>query len=56
MEYTYEDLVMSKPLREDFFHQIKRLIDGLKKYGCLEAAAIHAKNRQRLMAELSLLD
>ncbi|MBB6301679.1 hypothetical protein GGE67_002294 [Rhizobium leucaenae] len=47
---------MSKPLREEFFYQYKRLIAGLKKYGYLEAATIHAKNRQRLVAELSLLD
>lgn len=56
MQYTYQNLMMSKPLREEFLHQYKRLIVGLKKHGYLEAAKTHAKNRARLEVELSFLD
>lgn len=56
MQYTYENLMIRKPVREEFLTEYKRLIVGLKKHGYLEAAKTHAKNRARLEVELSFLD
>lgn len=55
-EYKLENLINSTRIREDFFRDYGALIKELRKQGHNAAAIKHARNKQRIEAELALLD
>lgn len=55
-KYTYERVMASERLQKEFLHHYDRLISHLKKFGYIEAAIIHSKNRKMLIDEIALLN
>lgn len=55
-KYTFENLINSIRIRADFFRDYSALIKELRKQGHNAAAIKHARNKQRIEAELALLD
>lgn len=55
-KYTFENLINSTRIRAEFFRVYSALIRELKKQGHNAAAIKHARNKQRIEAEIALLD
>lgn len=53
---TYDDLIIDPKAKADFFDFYDGLIADCKRYGFIQSALTHAKNRKRIWDELSLLD
>ncbi len=53
---TFEDLISNQEIRSRFFTSINALIDYCKIYGFYEAAISHTKTRNKIEAELKMLD
>ena len=53
---TLETLVYDKTARDKFFYEYDRLIGWCKEFGYFEAALDHKRNRQRIWAEVALID
>ncbi|PTV69049.1 hypothetical protein DBL06_27855 [Agrobacterium pusense] len=54
-KYTFEKLVKSEKLRNEFFDHYDWLIRIAKEKGFIDAALAHAKAKKRVQDELNLL-
>ncbi|WP_153366805.1 hypothetical protein [Agrobacterium rosae] len=54
-EFTFENIIKHSEVRDEYFHQYDRLIGELKTKGYYDAAIIHARNKNRIYAEIALL-
>lgn len=54
-KYTFEKLVKSEKLRNEFFDHYDWLIRIAKEKGFIDAAISHAKGKKRVQDELNLI-
>lgn len=54
-EFTFENIIKNKTVREEFFLLYDRLISELKAKGYYDTAIIHARNKNRIQNEIGLL-
>lgn len=55
-KYSFDNLVNDPKIRAAFMRDYDNLISGLKKHGFSAVALKHARNKQRIAAEIALLD
>ncbi|MCQ1773859.1 hypothetical protein NOI24_21325 [Neorhizobium galegae] len=55
-KYTFDNLAKNKEIRAAYMRDYEKLIRSLKDFGYTKAALHHARNKQRIAEELTLLD
>jgi hypothetical protein len=54
--YSYEDVLLDPKKRDEILSLYDRAIKQAVKFGFIDTARAHAKNRKRLAEELSIFD